>query len=63
MFTPLAAAVAAFVAAGSVGEVFLPAVVAAIVQAGETVRVIVCESSCIGITHGQDLAAVRAALQ
>jgi len=63
VFTPLAAAVAAFVAAGSVGEVFLPAVVASIVQAGETVRVIVSESSCIGITHGQDLAAVRAALQ
>jgi choline kinase len=62
-FTASADAVAAFVATGSAGEVFLPHVVASMVRAGETVRVIVSESPCIGVTHHEDLAAVRAALR
>jgi choline kinase len=61
-FTALADGVARFVAAGCVGEAFLPDVIGAMVQAGETVRVVVSESSCIGVTHDEDVAAVRAAL-
>jgi bifunctional N-acetylglucosamine-1-phosphate-uridyltransferase/glucosamine-1-phosphate-acetyltransferase GlmU-like protein len=62
-FTPLAAAVSDFVSGGCVGEVFLPDVIVAMAHAGETVRVLVSESGCIGVTHDEDLAAVRAALQ
>ena len=56
-------AVAAFIDDGSVGEVFLPDVMDSIVQAGETVRVLVSESECFGVTHDEDIAAVRAALR
>ncbi len=63
VFPPLADAVGAFIAAGSVGEVFLPDVVVSLAHAGETVRVMLSEAACIGVTHDEDLAAVRAALQ
>ncbi len=62
VFAALAGGVAAFVAGGCVGEVFLPDVVASIVQSGEVVRVVISESTCIGVTHDEDIVAVRAAL-
>lgn len=63
VFAALGDAVAAFIDDGSVGEVFLPDVMDSIVQAGETVRVLVSESECFGVTHDEDIAAVRAALR
>jgi hypothetical protein len=62
-FAALADGVARFVSGGCVGEVFLPDVIVAMVRGGETVRVVVSESACIGVTHDEDVAAVRAALQ
>jgi bifunctional N-acetylglucosamine-1-phosphate-uridyltransferase/glucosamine-1-phosphate-acetyltransferase GlmU-like protein len=62
IFGALQRAVAAFVAAGCDGEVFLPDVVAAMVEAGATVRVLVSDHSCVGVTHNEDLGAVKAAL-
>ena len=62
IYDALADAVAAFVAEGRDGEVFLPNVVAAQVAAGVTVRVVTSEDRCFGVTHDDDLAAVRSAL-
>lgn len=62
VFAALADGVAAFIAGGCVGEVFLPDVVASIVQAGKVVRVVISESACIGMTHDEDISAIRAAL-
>ena len=45
------------------GEVFLPDVVAAMVNGGATVRVLVSDDACVGVTHDEDLAAVKAALR
>jgi hypothetical protein len=62
IFEPLADAVGAFLAAGRNGEAWLPNVVAARVAAGVTVRVLVSEEPCFGVTHTDDIAAVRSAL-
>jgi NDP-sugar pyrophosphorylase family protein len=63
IFEPLADAVAQFVAEDRDGEAWLPDVVQAQVDAGATVRVLMCEERCFGVTHEADLAAVRSALQ
>jgi bifunctional N-acetylglucosamine-1-phosphate-uridyltransferase/glucosamine-1-phosphate-acetyltransferase GlmU-like protein len=62
IFEPLADAVARFVAEDRDGEAWLPDVVQSQVDAGATVRVLVCEERCFGVTHEADLAAVRSAL-
>jgi dTDP-glucose pyrophosphorylase len=62
IFEPLAAAVAQFVASDHTGEVWLPDVVQAEVRAGAIVRVLMCEERCFGVTHPDDLAAVRSML-
>ena len=62
IFEPLADAVAQFVAEDRHGEAWLPDVVQSQVDAGATVRVLVCEERCFGVTHEADLAAVRSAL-
>ena len=62
IYDALADAVAVFVAEGCEGEVFLPDVVAARVAAGGTVRVVTSDELCFGVTHDDDLAAVRSAL-
>ena len=62
-FIAISDAVAWFIADGCNGEVFLPDVIGSIVEAGETVRVLISERACIGVTHPEDVAAVRAALR
>jgi NDP-sugar pyrophosphorylase family protein len=62
IFEPLAAAVAEFVAEDRDGEVWLPDVVQAQVDAGVTVRVLVCEERCFGVTHPDDVGPVRSML-
>jgi NDP-sugar pyrophosphorylase family protein len=59
IFEVLDSAVRAFVETGSSGEVLLPDVIAALVESGETVTVRACEGRCIGITHAEDVTAVR----
>jgi dTDP-glucose pyrophosphorylase len=44
------------------GEVLLPDVVSALIDAGEVVRVLLCEEPCIGITYAEDADVVRASL-
>lgn len=63
MFDALHDAVAAFVAEGRDGEAYLPDVVASQVEQGAVVRVLVSEHACTGVTHADDLAAVREALR
>ena len=41
-------------------EVLLPDVVAGMVASGEVIRVLRCESPCLGITYAEDLDALRA---
>ncbi|MCU1466958.1 MAG: MobA-like transferase domain protein [Actinomycetia bacterium] len=55
-------AVEDFVASGRAGEVFLPDVVTSLVRSGAVVRVLVSEGTCIGVTHPEDVVAVRNAL-
>jgi hypothetical protein len=62
-FDAFAREVSEFVAEDREGEAFLPDAVMRLVGSGETVRVLVSESRCVGITHDQDIAVVRAALQ
>ena len=62
IFDALERAVAEFCSEARSGEVFLPDVVAAQVAAGATVRVLVSDERCLGVTHEADLAAVRNAL-
>jgi hypothetical protein len=62
IFEPLAAAVAEFVTERREGEAWLPDVVQSQVAAGVTVRVLVCEERCFGVTHEEDVDAVRSAL-
>jgi bifunctional N-acetylglucosamine-1-phosphate-uridyltransferase/glucosamine-1-phosphate-acetyltransferase GlmU-like protein len=57
-----AEAVDDFVASGDAGEVFLPDVVTSLVRSGAVVRVLVSEGLCIGVTHPEDVVAVRDAL-
>jgi bifunctional N-acetylglucosamine-1-phosphate-uridyltransferase/glucosamine-1-phosphate-acetyltransferase GlmU-like protein len=59
-FDALADAVGAFVAERTAGEIFLPDVVGSMVASGATVRVFVSESSCVGVTHREDVAVLRA---
>ena len=58
----LAHAVEERLATESRDEVRLPDVVASIVADGGVVRVLACAEPCIGITHPEDVAVVRAAL-
>jgi choline kinase len=62
IFDALAVAVAEFVSKRRTGEAFLPDVVAAQVAVGVMVRVLVSDARCLGVTHDEDLAAVRNAL-
>jgi bifunctional N-acetylglucosamine-1-phosphate-uridyltransferase/glucosamine-1-phosphate-acetyltransferase GlmU-like protein len=55
-------ALATVVAATGAGEVYLPDVVAALIDQGAVVRVIPSAERCIGLTYATDLDAVRAAL-
>jgi bifunctional N-acetylglucosamine-1-phosphate-uridyltransferase/glucosamine-1-phosphate-acetyltransferase GlmU-like protein len=59
IFAALDAAVARFAAAPNASEVYLPDAVAAQVAEGTSVRVLVSEARCIGVTHREDLDAVR----
>jgi len=45
------------------GEVLLPDVGAAMVAAGDIVRVLRCDQPCIGITYAEDVDAVRGSLE
>jgi hypothetical protein len=62
VFGALAAALAEHEERCLEGEVYLPDVVAAIVEAGATVRVLKIAETCVGLTYADDLDAVRAAL-
>jgi bifunctional N-acetylglucosamine-1-phosphate-uridyltransferase/glucosamine-1-phosphate-acetyltransferase GlmU-like protein len=63
IFHALADAVGRFVGEQREGEAYLPDVVAAQVSAqAARVRVFVSEDRCLGVTHHDDLAAVRSAL-
>jgi NDP-sugar pyrophosphorylase family protein len=55
-------AVDEFVASDRAGEVLLPDVVTALVRSGAVMRVLVSEGTCIGVTHPEDVVAVRNAL-
>ena len=55
----LSAAVDQFVASGAPGEVLLPDVVGRLAHNGVRVRVLPCDSRCIGITYADDVAVVR----
>ena len=44
------------------GEVFLPDVVASMLESGETVRVLRSGDTCVGLTYPEDVDAVRSAL-
>jgi len=56
-------ALARAVASRTSGEVYLPDVVGAMVADGAVVRVLLCELPCVGITHADDVDAVRRTLQ
>ncbi len=62
VFRAFAEAVEDFVASGDAGEVFLPDVASSLVRSGTVVRVLVSEGLCIGVTHPEDVVAVRDAL-
>jgi NDP-sugar pyrophosphorylase family protein len=62
VFRAFADAVDDFVASGDAGEVFLPDVVTSLVRSGSVVRVLVSEGVCVGVTHPEDVVAVRNAL-
>lgn len=62
VFDELERAVGDALASAGDEEVYLPVVVAAMVAAGAQVRVLVSESRCVGVTHPEDVDAVRAAL-
>jgi NDP-sugar pyrophosphorylase family protein len=62
VFGAFAEAVDDFAASGDAGEVYLPDVVTALVRSGAVVRVLVSEGVCIGVTHPEDVVAVRDAL-
>lgn len=62
VFDPLARAVDEFVALDRGGEVYLPEVVAAMVTEGACVRVLVSPEACIGVTHPEDVIALRKTL-
>jgi NDP-sugar pyrophosphorylase family protein len=62
IFDALADAVAEFIRDGRDDEAYLPDVLAALVASGITVRALVSEERCIGVTHDDDLAAVWTAL-
>jgi len=47
---------------GELGEVYLPDVVARMVATGATVRVLPSDETCIGLTYGDDVDALRTAL-
>ncbi|MDQ1380918.1 MAG: hypothetical protein QOJ71_1637 [Actinomycetota bacterium] len=47
---------------GRAGEVLLPDVVTSLVRTGAVVRVLVSEGTCVGVTHPEDVVAVRNAL-
>jgi bifunctional N-acetylglucosamine-1-phosphate-uridyltransferase/glucosamine-1-phosphate-acetyltransferase GlmU-like protein len=61
VFDALAAAVAELGAHDPDVEVFLPDVVAMMIAGGATVRVLLSDEACIGITYREDVDAVRAA--
>jgi hypothetical protein len=44
------------------GEIFLPDVVAAMVESGAIVRVLPSDEACFGLTYAEDLDVVRSAL-
>ncbi len=58
MFDALARAVASRASS----EVYLPDVVGAMIADGAVVRVVLCESPCMGITRADDVDAVRRTL-
>ncbi|MGO9874752.1 MAG: sugar phosphate nucleotidyltransferase [Acidimicrobiia bacterium] len=60
VFDSLADAVREFVADHTAGEIFLPDVLGSMVNSGATVRVFVSESPCVGVTHREDVAVLRA---
>jgi bifunctional N-acetylglucosamine-1-phosphate-uridyltransferase/glucosamine-1-phosphate-acetyltransferase GlmU-like protein len=62
VFDALEAAVDDHDRRGAGGEVFLPDVVASMVAAGEKVRVVPSEETCLSLTYPEDLDAVRSAL-
>ncbi len=62
VFDRLARAVDEFLALDRGGEVYLPEVVAAMVSDGARVRVLVSPEACIGVTHPEDVIALRKAL-
>lgn len=51
-----------FVASGRPGEVLLTDIVADMLRHDDTIRVLTCESPCVGITHPDDVVAVRRTL-
>jgi hypothetical protein len=55
-------AVEDFLVSGRPGEVLLPDVVTSLVRTGAVVRVLVSEGTCVGVTHPEDVVAVRNAL-
>jgi bifunctional N-acetylglucosamine-1-phosphate-uridyltransferase/glucosamine-1-phosphate-acetyltransferase GlmU-like protein len=62
VFDALQAAVDDFERRAVGGEVYLPDVVASMVAAGETVRVLPSDEMCVSLTYPEDLDAVRSAL-
>jgi hypothetical protein len=62
IFEALDRAVGSFLAGPRAGEVYLPDAVAAQMAAGATVRVLVSDEPCLGITYAEDVAAIRNAL-
>lgn len=59
VFPYLAGATEALVDKAEVAEALLPDVAAAMVAAGETIRVLHCESPCLGLTYPEDLDVLR----
>jgi bifunctional N-acetylglucosamine-1-phosphate-uridyltransferase/glucosamine-1-phosphate-acetyltransferase GlmU-like protein len=62
VFAVLERTVNDFLAADGAGEVYLPDVVAAMVGQGSRVRVLVSDDACLGVTHPEDVVALRQAL-
>jgi dTDP-glucose pyrophosphorylase len=61
VFERLAAAVGELGASGPDGEVYLPDAIELMIEGGTTVRVLLSDEACIGMTYPEDLATVRAA--
>jgi bifunctional N-acetylglucosamine-1-phosphate-uridyltransferase/glucosamine-1-phosphate-acetyltransferase GlmU-like protein len=61
VFDALEAAVADFERRSVDGEIYLPDVVASMVAAGSTVRVLPSDETCLSLTYPEDLDAVRSA--